>query len=116
METFPLNNLAENSRLTAQPMIRTMRGVTPDEVARGNRPKWKVATAAKALEAHRRKGDSGKKTWMAGTSPAMTITVNVAPTFPTQPVKQPCVRVSAARQRPDDADNTLGEGAGNAGC
>jgi hypothetical protein len=47
------------------------------------------------------------KTWMAGTSPALTITVNAAPTFPTQPVKQPRVRNSATRRRPDAANKTL---------
>jgi hypothetical protein len=40
-------------------MIRAMRGVKPDLVKRGNRPEWRVASAAKALEAHRRKSEGG---------------------------------------------------------
>ena len=40
METFPLNNLAEKFEVDRTTMVRAMRGVPPDAVARGNRPKY----------------------------------------------------------------------------
>lgn len=55
MQTFALNALAEQFECDRSTMVRALRGVPPDLVKRGNRPQWKVATAAKALEAHRRK-------------------------------------------------------------
>jgi hypothetical protein len=59
METFPLNNLAEQFEVDRGTMLRAMRGVPPDLVKRGNRPTWKIASASKALQAHRRKMDGG---------------------------------------------------------
>jgi hypothetical protein len=59
MQTFALNALAETLEVDRGTMVRAMRGVEPDLVKRGNRPTWKIATAAKALEAHRRKGQGG---------------------------------------------------------
>jgi hypothetical protein len=48
METFPLNNLAEKFEADRSTMVRAMRHVPPDLVKRGNRPTWKVSTAARA--------------------------------------------------------------------
>jgi hypothetical protein len=59
MQTFALNALAEQFEVDQSTMVRAMRNVPPDVVKRGNRPTWKTATAAKALEAHRRKHDGG---------------------------------------------------------
>jgi hypothetical protein len=59
MQTFPLNALAEQFEVDRSTMVRAMRHVVPDLVRRGNRPTWKTATAAKALEAHRRKTEGG---------------------------------------------------------
>jgi hypothetical protein len=55
MQTFSLNALAESFEVDRSTMVRAMRGVAPDLVKKGNRPTWKTATAARALEAHRRK-------------------------------------------------------------
>ena len=49
METFPLNNLAEKFEVDRSVMVKAMRGVPADLVKRGNRPNWKVSTAAKAF-------------------------------------------------------------------
>jgi hypothetical protein len=62
MQTFALNALAEQFECDRSTMVRAMRGVPPDLVKRGNRPQWKVATAARALEAHRRKQGGGNDT------------------------------------------------------
>jgi hypothetical protein len=59
MQTFSLNALAESFEVDRSTMVRAMRGVAPDLVKSGNRPTWKTATAARALEARRRKQDSG---------------------------------------------------------
>jgi hypothetical protein len=59
MQTFPLNALAEQFEVDRSPMVRAMRNVPRDLVKSGNRPTWKTATAARALEAHRRKQDGG---------------------------------------------------------
>jgi hypothetical protein len=55
METFALNRLAESFEVDRSTMVRAMRHVPPDLVKPGNRPTWKTSTAARALEAHRRK-------------------------------------------------------------
>jgi hypothetical protein len=55
MQVFSLNNLAEQFEVDRSTMVRAMRGVPADEVRSGNRPAWKIGTAAKALEVHRRK-------------------------------------------------------------
>jgi hypothetical protein len=62
MQTFSLNTLAESFEVDRSTMVRAMRGVAPDLVKRGNRPQWKVATASRALAAHRRKHDGGNDT------------------------------------------------------
>jgi hypothetical protein len=59
MQTFPVNALAEQFEVDRSTMLRAMRNVPPDLVKKGNRPTWKVATAASALEAHRRKQKGG---------------------------------------------------------
>jgi hypothetical protein len=59
MQTFALNALAETLEVDRGVMVRAMRGVPPDQVRKGNRPTWRIATAAKALEAHRAKQDGG---------------------------------------------------------
>jgi hypothetical protein len=62
MQTFALNSLAETFEIDRGTMVRAMRGIPPDIVRRGNRPQWKIATAARALEAHRRKQGGGNDT------------------------------------------------------
>jgi hypothetical protein len=57
VQTYPANALAEQFECDRSTMLRALRGVPADETKKGNRPCWKVATAAKALEAHRRKQD-----------------------------------------------------------
>jgi hypothetical protein len=59
MQTHALNALAEAFEVDRSTMVRAMRNVPADLVKRGNRPTWKTSTAAKALEAHRRKGGGG---------------------------------------------------------
>jgi hypothetical protein len=59
MQTFPLNALAEQFEVDRSTMVRAMRNVPADLVKPGNRPTWKMATAARALEAHRRKQNGG---------------------------------------------------------
>jgi hypothetical protein len=59
MQTFSLNALAESFEVDRSTIVRAMRGVAPDLVKSGNRPTWKTATGARALEAHRRKQDGG---------------------------------------------------------
>jgi hypothetical protein len=65
MQTFPLNALAEQFEVDRSTMVRAMRNVPADLVKPGNRPTWKTATAARALEAHRRKQNGGN----GGTGP-----------------------------------------------
>jgi hypothetical protein len=59
MQTYSLNSLAESFEVDRGTMVKAMRSVPPDFVKRGNRPTWKTSTAARALEAHRRKNDGG---------------------------------------------------------
>jgi hypothetical protein len=67
MQTFPLNALAEQLEVDRSTMVKAMRDVRADLVKPGNRPTWKIATAAKALaaykqrlaDAQRRKHESG---------------------------------------------------------
>jgi hypothetical protein len=59
MQTFPLNALAEQFEVDRSTMVRAMRNVPADLVKPGNRPTWKTATAARALEAHRQKRNGG---------------------------------------------------------
>jgi hypothetical protein len=58
METFPPDNLAEIFEVDRSVMVKATRNVPPDLVRKGNRATWKIGTAAKALEVHRRKGDN----------------------------------------------------------
>jgi hypothetical protein len=73
LQTYPLNALAEQFEVDRSTMVRAMRNVPPDLVKRGNRPTWKTSTAAKALEAHRRKSSGGN-----GTGPDPTLTAMFA--------------------------------------
>lgn len=59
MLTFPANALAEQFEVDRSTMLRALRGVPPDLTKKGNRPTWKTATAARALERHHRKQDGG---------------------------------------------------------
>ena len=55
MKTFSLNSLAESFEVDRSTMVRALKNTQPDaEVTRG-RPMWKIASAARALEEHRRK-------------------------------------------------------------
>jgi len=47
METFPLNNLAENFEVDRSVMVKAMRNVPSDLVRRANRATWKIGTARK---------------------------------------------------------------------
>lgn len=75
MQTFPLNALAEQFEVDRSTMVRAMRGVPADETKKGNRPTWKVATAARALEAHHRKGGNGSGSGGSGTNPAFDMLI-----------------------------------------
>ena len=46
METFPLNNLAGKFKVDHSTMVRAMRGVSPDEVARGKSRSLRVEGCA----------------------------------------------------------------------
>jgi hypothetical protein len=59
MQTFPLNHLAEVLECDRGVMLRAMRHVKPDHVARGNRSQWRIATASVALQKHRAKQEGG---------------------------------------------------------
>jgi hypothetical protein len=61
MQTFPLNALAEQFECDRSTMVRAMRDAPADLVKPGNRPTWKVGTAARALEAHRKKAWEEKR-------------------------------------------------------
>jgi hypothetical protein len=55
MKTYSLNSLAESFEIDRSTMVRALKNTLPDaEVTRG-RPTWKIASAARALEQHRRK-------------------------------------------------------------
>ena len=61
-----LSELLETDRST---MIRCLRSVPPDAQTKG-RPTWKISTAARALEAHRRKGEGHSS---GGADPALQL-------------------------------------------
>ncbi|MGZ3348711.1 MAG: hypothetical protein ACXU89_07175 [Xanthobacteraceae bacterium] len=55
MKTYSLNSLAESFEIDRSTMVRALKNTLPDaEVTRG-RPTWKISSAARALEQHRRK-------------------------------------------------------------
>jgi hypothetical protein len=68
MQTFPLNALAEQFEVDRGTILRAMRNVPADLVKPGNRPTWKVATAARALEAHRQKALEAQRRKNEGTN------------------------------------------------
>lgn len=53
MQSFPLSNLAEQFEVDRSVMVKALRGTPPDLMKPGNRPAWRIATAAAALEAYR---------------------------------------------------------------
>jgi hypothetical protein len=58
MQTYSLNNLAEQLERDRSTMVKAMRNVPPDARVK-NRPTWKIATASRALEAYTRAQDGG---------------------------------------------------------
>jgi hypothetical protein len=67
MKTYSLNSLAESFEIDRSTMVRALKNTQPDaEVTRG-RPTWKIASAACALDQHRRK---------AGNSPGKSDSAN----------------------------------------
>jgi hypothetical protein len=58
MQTYSLNNLAEQLERDRSTMVKAMRNVPPDARVK-NRPTWKIATASRALEAYMRAQDGG---------------------------------------------------------
>jgi hypothetical protein len=59
MKTFSANSLAEHFEVGRRTMILCLRSVPPDAELTEGRPTWKISTAARALEAHRRKMNGG---------------------------------------------------------
>ncbi|MDB5505237.1 MAG: hypothetical protein JWR89_5139 [Tardiphaga sp.] len=53
MQTYSLNNLAEQLERDRSTLVKAMRNIAPDALVKG-RPSWKIATASRALEAHMR--------------------------------------------------------------
>lgn len=76
MQTFALNALAEQFEVDRSTMVRAMRNVPADLVKRGNRPTWKTATAARALEAHRAKTNGGGNGGGSLTNPALDMLID----------------------------------------
>jgi hypothetical protein len=54
MKTESVNSLAEQFEVDRGTMVKALRNVPPDAAKTPNRPQWKISTAARALEAHRR--------------------------------------------------------------
>jgi hypothetical protein len=54
MQTFSTNSLAEQFEIDRGTMVRALKNVLPDAQVMSGRPTYKVATAAAALEVHRR--------------------------------------------------------------
>jgi hypothetical protein len=54
METFSVNRLAETLECDRSTMVRALKNVPGDAEKTPGRPTYKIATAARALEAHRR--------------------------------------------------------------
>jgi hypothetical protein len=45
MQTFAASKLAESFEVDRSTMLRALRSVPPDEIKKGNRPAWIIATA-----------------------------------------------------------------------
>jgi hypothetical protein len=54
MQTFSLNSLSESFECDRGTLVKALRDVPPDFEKSKTRPEWKISTAARALEAHRR--------------------------------------------------------------
>jgi hypothetical protein len=54
MQTFSLNSLSESFECDRGTMVKALRDVPPDFEKSKTRPEWKISTASRALEAHRR--------------------------------------------------------------
>jgi hypothetical protein len=54
MQTFSLNSLSESFECDRGTMVKALRDVPADFEKSKTRPEWKISTAARALEAHRR--------------------------------------------------------------
>jgi hypothetical protein len=58
VKTFSANSIGEQFEQDRGVVVRALRNTKPDAMVSG-KPQWKVATAARALEAHRPKQDGG---------------------------------------------------------
>jgi hypothetical protein len=54
MQTFSLNSLSESFECDRGTMVKALRDVPPDFEKSKTRPEWKISTASRSLEAHRR--------------------------------------------------------------
>jgi len=54
MQTFSLNSLSESLECDRGTMVKALRDVPPDFEKSKTRPEWKMSTASRALETHRR--------------------------------------------------------------
>jgi hypothetical protein len=54
METFTINRISEMLEIDRGTAVRMLKSVPPDAEKTKGRPTYKIATAARALEAHRR--------------------------------------------------------------
>ena len=59
MQTYSLNALAESFEIDRSTMVRALKNTQPDAEVTSGRPTWKIASAARALESHRRKAGTG---------------------------------------------------------
>jgi hypothetical protein len=55
MKTYSLNSLAESFEIDRSTMVRALKSTHPDAEVTNGRPTWKIASAARALDQHRRK-------------------------------------------------------------
>ena len=69
MKTESVNALAEQFEVDRGTMVKALRNVPPDAAKSPNRPQWKISTAAKALEAHRRSTGRVNSRANSGSSP-----------------------------------------------
>jgi hypothetical protein len=54
MQTYSVNSLAEQFEIDRGTMVRALKSVAPDAEKTPGRPTFKISTASRALEAHRR--------------------------------------------------------------
>jgi hypothetical protein len=59
MKTYSLNALAEDFEVDRGTMVKALRNVPSDSEITPGRPTWKISTAGRALEAHRRRTGNG---------------------------------------------------------